>query len=291
MSLSYHPEGLRRQQRLLHGPTRRALVSLHRLPKECIFAVMGAAKSLSTSPHCSYHSLLSTAIQQGQAPQQMALGHFMPFAAATAPHQYQPQYQPPPGGGPASPQQPPPPAWVSFAHAFVALTSMKIRGEKSTDSNPSSFLFDPKAIHDLTLASAGSIGGIGGGLIATAFIGPRPNPHPNLTLSSLSSSLTTLKGSVNKGGFSLVHASPLALVIKCLEEFFWGFGPSAEPSLSPEGLLVIAQSYTKVWNIVWNNTLEQIAAKNSLPTFETPLSCHPTAFDCISNEYRTCPVR
>ena len=50
-----YEEALRRQQRLLHGPPRRAFLHLHRLAKELAFALMGAARAHGGSAHGTTH--------------------------------------------------------------------------------------------------------------------------------------------------------------------------------------------------------------------------------------------
>ena len=248
-------ESLRRQQRLLHGPNRRALVSLHQLPKECIFAIMAASKSIAASSQCSFAALASS------------LHH---STSQINQQQYnQPLSSYPPSATPQGPPPPPPqmlPAWVSFAHAFSSLISLP---PPSPSSSPS--LFDPRSIHDLSQACSGSSGGgLGGSLIGTAFLGTTPSTiNPTLTLSSLSSSLSSLKAAVNQGSFALVHSSPLSLLIKALESFFMGFGVNAEPSLSADGLLFIAQSYNKVSDKDQEIDLPSTADHHSLSL------CHP----------------
>ncbi|KAG2493410.1 hypothetical protein HYH03_008535 [Edaphochlamys debaryana] len=204
-----YTEALARQARLLHGPERRAFLRLHKLVKECVFLVMGAAQ----------------AFQAAKAGADSA--HPPPRAPATPPLPTVPENQTaagrsgaastsapasaPAGGADTAVKLP-----LTFAHALAHL----LRHHSATHIDAPSL--EPLAANPLYVPLTGK----------------------QVESAALLSQLASLKASLNAGRWEGLASAPLLLVLMALEALFASFATGEEPSsLTPECLQVVAKSY------------------------------------------------
>ena len=108
-----YEEALRRQQRLLHGPPRRAFLHLHRLAKELAFALMGAARAHSGSAHGTAHGVGSSPVAPPSSSYPVQYRQQLQAAGADVGQQQQKQQQQQGSGDLSS-------CTSSFAHAMCA---------------------------------------------------------------------------------------------------------------------------------------------------------------------------
>ncbi|KAG1660568.1 hypothetical protein FOA52_005104 [Chlamydomonas sp. UWO 241] len=206
--LSY-TEALKRQQRRMHGPARRAHLHLHVFARAAVFAVISAARS-----HADVAESEASAVYYGRR----SPHHVAPAAAP-----YGGAYS----GGPGSSVGQSQPA--SFAAAICSVIGRGGRGRGGGRGQGGGDDGQPRLDAAVLAALVASPS------YSSCFVDRATTP----TL--LATWLADVQRAANHGDHAPLALAPLLVVLLALEDFFGGFAPNV-PSLSTTGLAHMAKA-------------------------------------------------